>query len=212
MIEFARVFEQPRTSAAPLDVDAARERIETLAHLMDSALRIRGTNIRFGADAALGLLPGVGNIATTIIAAFIVYEARRLGVSRIILLRMAGNVGLDSLISAVPLAGNVADVFFRANRRNVELMRRHFEQRAERARRVLNPNPRTKLAAAMPAASARISLPERYIVAATTGPAIQPAGPPLTASGKTEAAKMATGSASNPRRKRAVSGTRPMIQ
>jgi hypothetical protein len=136
MIEFARVFEQPRTSAAPLDVDAARERVETIARLMDCAVRIPGTEIRFGADAALGLLPGVGNIATTLVSAFIVYEARRLGVSRLTLLRMAGNVGLDSLISAIPLAGNVADVFFRANRRNVELLRRHFEQRAQRAKQI----------------------------------------------------------------------------
>jgi hypothetical protein len=136
MIEFARVFEQPRHSAAPLDVDAARERVETLARLMDSALRIPGTQIRFGADAALGLLPGVGNIATTLVSAFIIYEARRLGVSRLTLLRMAGNVGLDSLISAIPLAGSVADVFFRANRRNIELLRGHFEQQAKRARKV----------------------------------------------------------------------------
>ena len=133
---FARIFEQPNRSAAPLDVDAARERVEMLARLMDCALRIPGTNIRFGADAALGLLPGVGNLATTLVSAFIVYEARRLGVSRLTMLRMAGNVGLDALIGAVPLAGNVADVFFRANRRNVELLRQHFEDRARQARQV----------------------------------------------------------------------------
>ena len=133
---FARIFEQPNRSAAPLDVDAARERVEMLVRLMDCALRIPGTNIRFGADAALGLLPGVGNLATTLVSAFIVYEARRLGVSRLTMLRMAGNVGLDTLIGAVPLAGNVADVFFRANRRNVELLRQHFEDRAQQARQV----------------------------------------------------------------------------
>ena len=133
---FARIFEQPNRSAAPLDVDAALERVEMLARLMDCALRIPGTNIRLGADAALGLLPGVGNLATTLVSAFIVYEARRLGVSRLTMLRMAGNVGLDTLIGAVPLAGNVADVFFRANRRNVELLRQHFEDRARQARQV----------------------------------------------------------------------------
>jgi hypothetical protein len=133
---FGRIFEQPNRSAAPLDVDAARERVEMLARLMDCALRIPGTNIRFGADAALGLLPGVGNLATTLVSAFIVYEARRLGVSRLTMLRMAGNVGLDALISAVPLVGNVADVFFRANRRNAQLLRQHFEDRAQRARQV----------------------------------------------------------------------------
>ena len=133
---FARIFEQPNRSAAPLDVDAARERVEMLVRLMDCALRIPGTNIRFGADAALGLLPGVGNLATTLVSAFIVYEARRLGVSRLTMLRMAGNVGLDALIGAVPLLGNVADVFFRANRRNAQLLRQHFEDRAQQARQV----------------------------------------------------------------------------
>lgn len=136
MIDFTRVIEPPRTSAAPLDIDAARERVENVARLMDSALRIPGTDIRVGADAIIGLLPGVGNIATTLISAFIVYEARRLGVPRLTLLRMAGNVGFDSLISAIPLVGNVADVFLRANRRNVELLRGHFEQQARRAKQV----------------------------------------------------------------------------
>ena len=64
---------------------------------------------------------------TTLISSYLILEARRLGASRFTLLRMMGNVGLNSLISAVPVAGNVADVFFKANRRNVELLRRHLE-------------------------------------------------------------------------------------
>jgi hypothetical protein len=81
-------------------------------------------------------LPGVGNVATTLISAFIVYEARRLGLPKTTLLRMAGNVGVDSLISSIPFVGNVADVFLRANRRNVELLRRHFEEQALRAKQI----------------------------------------------------------------------------
>ncbi len=120
----------------PYDIDAARERVELVARFMDSAVRVPGTQIAVGADALIGLIPGLGNLATTLVSAFIVYEARRLGVSRFTLWRMAGNVGLDALVSAVPLVGNVADVFFRANRRNVELLRRHFDEAAARARRV----------------------------------------------------------------------------
>lgn len=135
MIDFTRVLEPPR-HPTPLDVDAARERVESLARVMDSAFRIPGTEIRVGADAIIGLLPGVGNIATTLISAFIVYEARRLGLPKTTLLRMAGNVGVDSLISSIPFVGNVADVFLRANRRNVELLRRHFEEQAQRAKQI----------------------------------------------------------------------------
>ncbi len=131
--DLRRLIEVP---PGPYDVDAARERVETVARLMDSAVRIPGTNIGVGADALVGLIPGLGNLATTLVSAFIVYEARRLGVSRFMLWRMAGNVGLDALVSAVPLVGNVADVFFRSNRRNVELLRRHFDEAAARARRV----------------------------------------------------------------------------
>jgi hypothetical protein len=131
--DLRRMIETP---PGPYDIDAARERVERVAQLMDTAVRIPGTNIGVGADALIGLIPGVGNLATTLVSAFIVYEARRLGVSRFTLLRMAGNVGLDALVSSVPVLGNVADVFFRSNRRNVELLRRHFDEAAARARPV----------------------------------------------------------------------------
>lgn len=115
---------------APTDLErrAARERLERLAFLMDSAVRIPGLGIRVGADALLGLVPGLGNLATTVVSAWIVHEAWRLGVPKRVLLRMIGNVALDSMIGAVPVAGNVADVFWRANRRNVRLLARHLDR------------------------------------------------------------------------------------
>jgi hypothetical protein len=77
----------------------------------------------------MSLLPDVGPAVSTVVSAYIIWEARKLGVSTGTLLRMLGNVGLDTLISSVPLAGSVGDVFFRANLRNMALVRRHLAQR-----------------------------------------------------------------------------------
>ena len=103
-------------------------RLELIADLLDSRWRIPGTSIRFGADALLSLLPGLGPVVSTVISGYLIWEARRLGVSTRTVLRMIGNVGLDGLISAVPVAGAVGDVFFRANRRNMALLRKHLER------------------------------------------------------------------------------------
>ena len=107
---------------------AALERLEWLAMLLDSVLLIPGTNIRFGADAVIGLVPGIGDAITTAVSAYIVYEARRLGVPRHLLLRMIANVAIDGMVGAIPVAGDFFDVVFRANRRNVQLLRRHLER------------------------------------------------------------------------------------
>ena len=101
-------------------------RLEAIANLLDSRWRIPGTGIRFGADALLSLLPGLGPVVSTAISAYLIWASRRLGVSTGTVLRMIGNVGLDALISAVPVAGSVGDVFFRANRRNMVLLRKHL--------------------------------------------------------------------------------------
>lgn len=120
------------TRALPQDAAATHARLEALARLMDSAVRVPGTNVTLGLDALLGVVPVVGNVATTLVSSYLILEARRLGVSRFTLMRMMGNVGLDALISAVPLAGNIGDVFFKANRRNLALLRRHLETQRER--------------------------------------------------------------------------------
>lgn len=115
--------------ALPNDAASTHARLEALARLMDSAVRVPGTNVTLGLDAILGIVPVVGNVATTLVSSYLILEARRLGVSRFTLMRMMANVGLDALISAVPLAGNIGDVFFKANRRNLALLRRHLEAR-----------------------------------------------------------------------------------
>ena len=125
------------TTAAPLPQRAGREeaapaRLEAIARLLDSRWRVPGTGIRFGADAALNLLPGVGLLAAKGMSAYLIWEARRLGVPTGTLLRMVGNVALDAVISAVPLAGWVGDVFYRANLHNMALLREHLDRRGLR--------------------------------------------------------------------------------
>jgi hypothetical protein len=105
------------------------QRLETIARLLDGRWTIPGTGIRFGADALLSLLPAIGPVAGTAVSAYLLWEARRLGASTGLLLRMASNVGMDTLISAVPIAGAVGDIFFRANLRNMALLRDHLERR-----------------------------------------------------------------------------------
>jgi hypothetical protein len=117
-------------------------RIEWLSTLLDTAIVVPGTNIRFGLDALIGLVPGIGDIVSTALSLYIVREARALGAPRLLVARMLANVALDGVVGAVPVAGDLFDVAFRANRRNVGLLLTHLdrqerkqESRQERKRR-----------------------------------------------------------------------------
>jgi len=107
---------------------AALERLDWLANLMDSAVVIPGTRITVGLDALIGLAPGIGDTVTTLISLWMVKEAHELGAPRHLIARMIGNVALDGLVGAVPLLGDAFDVMFRANKRNMKLLREHFER------------------------------------------------------------------------------------
>lgn len=107
---------------------AALERLDWIANLMDSAVLIPGTNISVGFDALIGLVPGIGDTATTLISLWLVKEAHELGAPRHVIARMVGNVALDGLVGAVPLLGDAFDVMWRANRRNMKILRDHFER------------------------------------------------------------------------------------
>ena len=109
----------PRT-----DAQSARARIDRLEYLLEGAIRIPGLGTRIGADALIGLVPGVGDAAMAAMGLYLVWEARNLGASRLMLARMLGNVGVDAMIGSVPLAGDVFDVFFRSNSRNLKLIKR----------------------------------------------------------------------------------------
>jgi hypothetical protein len=105
-------------------------RVTRLARLMDTAIAIPGTKIRLGADAILGLAPGVGDLIAKIASAYILYEAHQMGVPKHKLARMGGNVLVDLVFGSVPVAGDVFDVFWRANMRNIKILRDHVERGA----------------------------------------------------------------------------------
>jgi hypothetical protein len=103
-------------------------RIDALATLLDTVLVVPGTNIRFGLDAVIGLVPGIGDAITTVMSLYIVHEAHQLGAPRHLIARMLGNVLIDSVVGSIPVAGDAFDVLWRANRRNVDLLRAHLDR------------------------------------------------------------------------------------
>jgi hypothetical protein len=122
----------PAGRSDPEDVDTQREidRLETLAHVLDDVFRVPGTRIRFGLDGVIGLIPGVGDAATGALAAYLALRARQLGLPAGVAVRMAANVGLDLAAGSIPVAGDLFDIAFKANRRNIELLKRELAKRA----------------------------------------------------------------------------------
>jgi Domain of unknown function (DUF4112) len=108
-------------------------RLDALARLLDTAILIPGTNIRFGLDALIGLLPGIGDAITTAMSLFIVHEARELGAPGHVIARMLANVAVDGVVGAVPLVGDAFDVMWRSNRRNMRLFYDWLENEERRA-------------------------------------------------------------------------------
>ncbi|CAN7454367.1 DUF4112 domain-containing protein [Bradyrhizobium sp. LjRoot220] len=103
-------------------------RLEALSKLLDVAFIVPGTNIRYGIDGLIGLIPVVGDIITTAISLWLVREARALGAPWHITTRMLANVALDGVVGLVPVAGDAFDVMFRANVRNVRMLKRWLDK------------------------------------------------------------------------------------
>lgn len=102
--------------------------LDRLAHWLDDRFAVPGTNIRFGIEGLLGLIPGIGDTATSLISLYLVAEARRLGAPRRMIALMLFHVLLDWLIGLIPLVGDIFDIAYKANRRNIELLKRHLER------------------------------------------------------------------------------------
>jgi hypothetical protein len=102
-------------------------RIRALARLMDTAWVIPGTRIQVGLDSLMGLIPGFGDMVSSLVSGYILLESARLGAPGSLLFRMLFNVIVDSLSGTVPLAGDVFDVFWRSNARNIALLEHHLE-------------------------------------------------------------------------------------
>ena len=99
--------------------------LQRYANILDKAFRIPGTNIRFGLDPIVGLVPVLGDLASPVFAAMLVVEGARLKIPKIVLMRMVVNALIDAVIGAIPFAGAVGDIFFRANTKNLALLERH---------------------------------------------------------------------------------------
>lgn len=109
-------------------VDAHQPRLDKLRryqYVLDQAFRVPGTNLRFGWDPIIGLVPWAGDFLTALMAAAIVVQSHRMGVPKVVQARMVINVALDLLIGVVPFLGDVADVFWKANTKNMALLERH---------------------------------------------------------------------------------------
>lgn len=110
------------------DPHSIRQRIELMEMVLERALVLPGTNRRIGLDAIIGLIPVIGDLITAAMGAWIVWEARNLGMSRWQLTRMSANVGVDTLIGAIPLVGDLFDLAFRSNSRNLRIIRKHLDR------------------------------------------------------------------------------------
>jgi hypothetical protein len=118
-------------TTVPLDVGRQQSvaRLEALARLMDGAFVVPGTTIRFGLDGIIGLIPMAGDVIAGLVSTYLIWEARQLGAPNWLIARMLANAFLDTTIGAIPVVGDAFDVLFRANMKNMALLRRHLEKR-----------------------------------------------------------------------------------
>ncbi len=121
---------QPMSFSLPTGSDPAsvRARVEAMEFLLERSFRIPGVNIPVGLDALIGLVPVLGDVITTAMGAYIVWEARNLGLSKWQLTRMGANVAFDTVIGLVPLIGDAADLMFRSNTRNLRIIKKHLDK------------------------------------------------------------------------------------
>lgn len=132
-----RVFDGEKPARLPrpvAEIEQSVARLTLIANIMDSAVRIPGTNITMGLDALLGLVPVVGDAISGFISSYLIWEAKQLGVPKLLLVRMAGNVAIDTVVGSIPFAGDLFDVAYKSNIKNVALLKRHLEKQGYAAR------------------------------------------------------------------------------
>lgn len=115
-------------SIAGRDPASVRRRVEALEHLMEGLFVIPGIRRRVGLDVMLDLLPVAGDVIGAALGAYMVWEARNLGMSRTQIARMFGNVGIDFALGLIPFVGAVPDFFFRSNTRNLRIIHKHLDR------------------------------------------------------------------------------------
>ncbi|WP_114951006.1 DUF4112 domain-containing protein [Sphingosinicella terrae] len=123
--EFARAADRLPIGRDPASV---RRRIEAMEGLLERAFTVPGMNRRVGVDAILGLVPVVGDVVAAAMGAWLIWEARNLGMSKFQIARMTGNLAFDTALGAIPIVGDVFDFLFRSNSRNLRIMRRWLDK------------------------------------------------------------------------------------
>ena len=118
-------FALPRVGT---DAESVRQRVEAMEKVLERLVVIPGINKPVGLDVILDLVPVVGDVAAAALGAYIVWEAKNVGMSRLQITRMAGNVGFDWLLGLIPWVGAIPDFFFRSNTRNLKMIKRHLDK------------------------------------------------------------------------------------
>jgi hypothetical protein len=121
----------PLTVSRPVQIDDSLRR---LSWLMDDLIRVPGLGWRFGLDALVGLIPGFGDTATSLVSFYVLVSAVRYGVPKVTLLRMGLNIGIDYVVGSFPLVGDVFDAWWKSNQRNVDLLSKRATVSATEAR------------------------------------------------------------------------------
>ena len=109
------------------DPASVRQRIDGMEHLLERLFVIPGLGKPIGLDVLLDIIPGVGTVSAAALGSYIVWEERNLNMSKWEMTRMAGNIGVDMLLGAIPWIGAIPDYFFRSNTRNVRIIKRHLD-------------------------------------------------------------------------------------
>jgi hypothetical protein len=119
----------PRIERPAPDLAKELDEVRRLAKLLDTRWKIPGIGVRFGIDPVLGLIPGAGDLVAGAISTYVIVKAHRLGAPKSMLVRMAGNVAVDTVVGSVPILGSVFDLFYKASTRNLRLLQTHLEDR-----------------------------------------------------------------------------------
>jgi hypothetical protein len=110
------------------DPHSVRQRVEALEKLLERSFVIPGTKIPFGLDSVVGLVPVIGDLITAAMGAYMVWEARNLGMSKWQLMRMTANIGIDTALGAIPLVGDAFDFIWRSNSKNLRIIHKHLDK------------------------------------------------------------------------------------
>lgn len=125
-----KIFDQMTGALSGLDRDpqAVRQRVVALEKVLERAFTVPGTQMKVGLDAIVGLVPVVGDWVTGAMSAYLIWEARNLGMSKWQLARMSGNAVFDTLVGMVPFAGDLFDFVFKSNSKNLRIIKAHLDR------------------------------------------------------------------------------------